>query len=187
MRTARRKPSEQNIPTTGSPPSGEPVFLAIGRLQRAHGLRGELLMEVLTDFPERIVPGKKVYTGEGHTLRTFRSVRSMNQGALVAFEGFDSPESAGELRNQMVYVRTDELPELPDGEYYHHQLLGLTVVDQDGKSLGQLMEILQTGANDVYIIKSPEGVEQLLPATNEVILKVDLNQNIIQVKPPEWE
>ncbi len=145
------------------------------------------MMEVRTDFPERLVSGKKVYTGEDHTPRTFRSVRSMNQGALVAFDGFDSPESAGELRNQMVYVRTDELPELPEGEYYHHQLLGLTVVDQDGESLGRLEEILQTGANDVYVIKSPDGVEQLLPATSEVILKVDLLQNIIKVKPPEWE
>jgi 16S rRNA processing protein RimM len=161
--------------------------LAVGKLHRAHGLHGELIMEVLTDFPERLVPGKQVYSGVEHTPRLIRSVRAQNRGILITFEGFDSPETAGELRNQIVYVRSDELPELPEGSYYQYQLIGLSVVNHHGNVLGQLVEILETGANEVYVVKSEDGVEQLLPATNEVITNIDLIQRIIQVKPPEWE
>lgn len=175
-----------NDQSTGSPSTGEPVFLAIGKLQKPHGLRGELQMVVLTDFPERIVHGKAVYCGESHVPQIIRSVRNHNIGLLVAFEGYESPESAGELSNQNVYVRADELPSLPEGEYYHHQLLGLSVVDQNGIPLGTLVEILETGANDVYIVEKADGSELLLPAIDQVILAVDLNAKKIQVKPPEW-
>ncbi len=160
--------------------------MAVGKLRRAHGLSGELIMDVLTDFPERLVPGKKVYFGESHTLRIIRSVRPHHRGMLIAFETVDSPETARELVNQPIYVRSDELPELPDGEYYHHQLLGLAVVDQGGSAIGRLVEILETGANDVYVVEKMDGSELLLPAIDEVILSIDLNARQILVNPPEW-
>lgn len=143
-------------------------------------------MEILTDFPERLIEGKMVYCGSEHTAHTIRSLRTHNEGALIGFEGLETPESVRSLTNQTVFVRSDELPALPEGEYYHHQLLGLTVVDQDGKSLGVLVEILQTGANDVYVVKHADGSELLLPAIDEVILSIDLSRSVIQVKPPEW-
>jgi len=179
-------PSKLNNPPAGSPHPGEPVFLVVGKLHKAHGLRGEMVMEVLTGFPERLVPGKIVYIGATHLRQVIRHVRSIDRGMLISFETFDSPEAVREFVNQYVFVRSDELPELPDGEYYYHQLLGLAVIDPDGSMIGKLVEILETGANDVYVVEKRDGTELLLPATDGVILSVNLETGQIQVLPPEW-
>ena len=171
----------------GSPQSGEPVYLAVGRLRRAHGVKGEILMEVLTDFPERLQAGGKVYVGPEHELRNFTTVRSSGNLLLVAFEGIDTPESSRSMRNQLVYIRSDQLPPLPEGEYYYSQLLGLSVLNEDGEALGILEEILETGANDVYLVRLKEGGELLLPAIDPVIRSVDLERKEIHVRAPEWD
>jgi 16S rRNA processing protein RimM len=186
VKANRDDPSKMNNIDTGSPHPGEPVFLAVGKLQRAHGLHGEIVMSVKTDFPERLVPGKTLYSGEQHELLVIRSVRPRNKGLIIAFEGIFTPEAARELSNRMVFVRSDELPPLPEGEFYHHQLLGLEIVDQDGVRLGTLVEILETGANDVYIVEEEDGSELLLPGTDDVIISIDLKAKQIQVRPPEY-
>lgn len=105
---------------------------------------------------------------------------------LIAFDGFDTPETAGTLRNQNVYVRTDQIPALPEGEYYHHDLLGLKVMDMAGNFLGTLDEILETGANDVYVIKDDAGTEILIPAVPDFVLNINLETKVITVSPPQW-
>ena len=165
----------------GSPPPGEPAFLVVGKLQRPHGLRGEIIMEVITDFPERLRTGVTVYVGEAHQPQRIRGRRIHGKGLLVAFDSVSDPEAAGQFRNQLVYVRSDDRPSLPEGEYYHHQLLGLSVESDEGQVLGRLEQILGTGANDVYIVRPEEGPEILLPATDEVILEVNLEQGKVKV------
>jgi 16S rRNA processing protein RimM len=165
----------------GSSGRGEPAFLAVGRLRRPHGLKGEMQMDVLTDFPERLKKGLKVYVGPEYTLHTFRSIRPQPPMLLVAFEGLDSPEAIGDLRNRLVFVSVESLPPLEEGEYYHHELLGLTVVDEEGQVLGLLTDILETGANDVYIVQPESGPEILLPGTDEVILEIDLSARQMKV------
>jgi 16S rRNA processing protein RimM len=91
------------------------------------------------------------------------------------------------LTNLEVFVKTDELPALSDGQYYHHQLVGLKAVLEDGAEIGTLTEIMETGANDVYVVTDAAGKELLLPAIDPVILRVDLSAKQIVVKPPEWE
>jgi 16S rRNA processing protein RimM len=112
-------------------------------------------------------------------------IRQMNQGVLVNLQGCATPEAAGELRNRYVYVLAADRPSLPEGEYYHHQLIGLQVLDQQGEYLGQIIEILETGANDVFIIRPQIGQNILIPYTDEVVLKIDLEQNqmVIQLLP----
>ncbi len=171
---------------TGSPSSGEPVFLAAGLLRRTHGLTGEMVMTILTDFPRRLLKGKVVYLGEKHEETRIAGVRMQNKDMLITFEGYDSVEAANRLRNKTLYIKADSLPELPEGEYYHHQLIGLEVADEKDNLLGQLVEILETGANDVYVVKSKEGSEVLLPAVEDVILEVDLAAGRMRVKPPTW-
>lgn len=187
----RRRQIPQNIPTqdsaTGSPAPGGPVFLAIGFLRRPHGIKGEIVMDILTDFPERILSGKTVYVGDEHEPLQLASVRSNDRALLVRFAGFQTPEEAGRLRNKTVFSRSAELPQLPEGEYYHHQLLGLAVVNEAGEALGVLEDILETGANDVYLVKSSEDKELLLPAIEDVILEVNLERREIRVRPPEWQ
>ena len=86
-----------------------------------------------------------------------------------------------------MYIKAEALPELPEGEYYHHQLLGLKVINEAGLEVGSLTEIIETGANDVYVATSAEGKETLFPAIESVILWVDLGRNEMQVRLPDWE
>jgi 16S rRNA processing protein RimM len=175
------------VETTGSPKPGEPLFLAVGFLRRPHGVKGEILMDVLTDFPERLSRNKLVYVGEEHEPFHIDHLRPQDQALLVTFTGIEDADQAGLLRNKRVYMQADSLPELPEGMYYHHQLIGLAIVDNNGQNLGILTEILETGANDVYVVVSSQGAETLLPAIESVILGVDLERREMRVTPPAWE
>jgi 16S rRNA processing protein RimM len=165
----------------GSPDPGEPVFLVVGKIRRTHGVRGELLIDVLTDFPERLRPGLTVYLGENHQPIQLRSCRSHGSGLLVTFEEYSDPEAAGALRNKFIYVRAEDSPKLPEGDYYHHQILGLRVVNEEGASLGRVVNILETGANDVCVIRQDSGAEFLLPIMDSTVLEVDLAQGFMRV------
>ncbi len=175
--------AETTLPTdaAGSPSPGEPVFLAVGKLRRPHGVRGELQMEVLTDFPERLRPGITLYVGPEHRPMRLRSRRSARQTLIVAFEGCQTPEEASAIRNLLVFVRADDRPPLPEGEYYHHQLIGLRAVTEEGRFLGTVREILETGANEVYVLLPENGPEILLPGIDEVILGIDLEKGELRV------
>jgi len=165
----------------GSPTVGEPEYLVIGFLRRPHGVRGEMLMDVHTDFPERIKPGLTLFVGESHQKMTLASNRPHHKGMLVRFRGIKNPEDAGLYRNTWVYVTTASRPELPDGEYYHHQLIGLTVMDEEDTLLGTLVDIIETGANDVYVVRDKSGSELLLPAISDVILDIQLADGQMRV------
>jgi len=165
---------------------GGPVFLAVGRLRRSHGIKGEMVMDVLTGFPERLRPGKEVYIGETHELASIKSIRGHGKALLVGLHGVNSPEETGRFRNALVFIKADDLPELPEGEYYHHELFGMVVKDEAGQALGELVNILETGANDVYVIRTAQGKEILLPAVEEVVLEVHPDQRLMIVRLPDW-
>jgi 16S rRNA processing protein RimM len=171
----------------GSPVTGEPEYILIGRLQRTHGVTGEMVFGVKTDFPERVEVGKTVLLGDQHLPKRISGVRPFNNNLLITLEGIKNREEAALLTNSDVFVFTKDLPELADGLYYHHQLVGLDVILQNGKSIGTIREILVTGANDVYIVNAPDGKEILLPAVESVILDIDIKTKTMKVKPPEWE
>ncbi len=138
-------------------------------------------MEVYTDFPERLQPDTVVYAGEDHLPLTIRRQRTHNDGILLAFDGFTTPEQVGRFRNQALYIATADAEELSEGEYYYYELLGLTVWNETGELLGEVTEIMQTGANDVYEVTNAAGRELLLPAIPEVILDVDLDAKTMKV------
>lgn len=188
MKRRRQFPPNQSQQdsTAGSPREGEPVFLAVGRLRRAHGIIGEMLMDVLTDFPERLRRGKTLYMGDARQPVRIKSARGHDREMIVHLEGVDTPEATAPYRNQILYVKSSELPKLPEGQYYHHELIGMAVVDEAGKPLGEIAEILETGANDVYVVKTPDGQELLLPAVEDVILEINLERREMRVRPPEW-
>lgn len=169
--------TEQN---SGSP-KGESIYLAIGFLRRPHGVQGEIIMDLHTDFPERIKTGRKVYIGENYEAFTIGAARPHSNGLLVKIRGFDSPETAGRFRNQWVYVQASEVPALPEGKYYKHELIGLTVMTDANDKLGVLNEVLETGANDVYVVVQEDGKEILLPAIADVVLDVNMVDRVIKV------
>jgi 16S rRNA processing protein RimM len=162
-------------------PDGEPVYLVVGFLRRAHGVQGELIMDLHTDFPERLRSGKKLFIGEDRTAMTLSGTRPHAKGMLVKFRGVETPEDAGRYRNQWVYVKASEVPSLPEGKLYQHELFGFEVVDENGNSLGKLVEIIETGANDVYVVRDADGRELLLPAIPAVILDLDPDRRLMRV------
>lgn len=178
---------ENNAMKSGSPQSGEPLYLAIGKLRRTHGVRGELVMDVLTEFPGRFKVGSEVLVGGQHKPYVVSSYRPTGSGALIAFEGLDDCDKAAILRNQVIYGRLEDAPALAEGEYYQHEILGMQVVDEAGKVLGPVTEIIETGANDVYVVQDESGREILLPAIKPVILQIDQDRKVITVRPPEWD
>ena len=166
---------------TGAQPKGEPDYLAVGLLRKPHGLRGDLLLEIYTDFPERLKPGTTILAGDKHQPLKITRRRPTNDGMILGFEGINTPEEAGRWRATVVYVPTADRPALPEGQYYHHQMIGLTVIDEAGKVLGALSEIIITGANDVYVVTPAEGKDVLLPALKEVVLGIDLSTSTMRV------
>jgi 16S rRNA processing protein RimM len=162
-------------------PDGEPVYLVVGFLRRAHGVRGEMIMDLHTDFPERLQSGRKLLVGEEHHPMTLESVRTHAKGVLVKLKGIENPEDAVRFRNQWVYVQSTDVPSLPEGRIYQHELFGFEVVDDNDNALGELVEIIETGANDVYVVRNADGHEILLPAIPSVILDLDPVRRLMRV------
>ena len=188
MDVKSRKNRTENKTMTGSPNQGEPVFLAIGIIQKPHGIQGEVRIELYSDFPERITAGKLVYLGEDHKKIIIRSVRFMQNSSYISLVGINSREDSERIRNQVIYVRSDELPALGLNNYYHHQIIGLDVIDINKVGLGKIIDIIRTGSNDVYVVSSGRREDQdlLIPALQSVIINVDLEKSIMIVKLPVW-
>jgi len=162
-------------------PDGEPVYLVVGFLRRAHGVQGEIIMDLHTDFPERFRSGRKLFVGDEHKVMTVESVRSHAKGMLIKFKGIETPEETARFRNQWVYIQATDAPPLPEGQIYQHELFGFQVVDENENLLGELVEIIETGANDVYVVKNESGKEILLPAIPSVILDLDPVRRFMRV------
>jgi 16S rRNA processing protein RimM len=165
----------------GPPSNNEPGFLVVGRILKPHGLTGEIAMRIYTDFPERLQPGTEVFLGETHTPMRVQTTRWQNQKLLICFEGIIGRDQAETLKSQWAMVREDDRPALPDGEFYHHQLIGLDVVDGGGQSYGQVAEILSTGANDVLVVLQEGRPELLIPTTEEVVVEIDISRRKIVI------
>ncbi|RLD04810.1 MAG: 16S rRNA processing protein RimM [Chloroflexota bacterium] len=179
--TAPKHPSSQNVEIAGLSLSDKPAFLVVGKLRRPHGLRGEMKMTVLTDFPQLLVKGQEVFVGEEYQPLKIQSVRWQTEEMLIAFEEYFDRDEVGVHRNEYLFMSVEDFPLLPEGEYYFYQLIGLKVICEDGQELGTLVDLLETGANNVYIVRNAEGKESLLPAIKEVILSVDLEKREMRV------
>ena len=157
----------------------------VADIVKAHGLRGEVEVELQTDFPERMAEaGSVVVSGSRHgQARALRveSVRlTVGTRALVKFEGVDDVDQARELRGCTVLLNRDDVPPPPEGAYYYFQIVGLRVVTTGGKELGRVVEVIRTGANDVYATE-----EALIPAVDNVIKRIDLERGEMLVEEVE--
>ncbi|NLB70424.1 MAG: 16S rRNA processing protein RimM [Chloroflexi bacterium] len=172
---------DHNKKAAGSSTKNEPAYLLIGRLQKSHGIKGEIAMRVHTQFPERIRAGKSVYVGDEKGEMIVASIRWKANLLLLRFDGIDNPEAASKLTNYEVFTKTRNLPKLPEGQYYHHQLIGLEVWQGD-EFLGELTDIMETGANDVYVIQKDDAAELLIPAIPDVIKVINPEEGIMIVE-----
>jgi len=164
-------------------------YLAVGHIIGVHGLHGELKVELYTDFPERFAAGVKIFLGSELEEVTIRQVRPHKGHLLLMLNGIDERTAAEALRGLWLFVDEADAIELEEGEYWIHDIIGLQVETDEGSVLGQVTDVLPTGANDVYIIRPAQGVnrdqEILLPAIADVILAVDVAAGTIQVRVPD--
>lgn len=177
---------QKTNPNAGSRSSREPAFLVLGKFRRPHGVRGEIPLELYSELLELLEPGQLVYMGEQHQPLTVEASRWKQDLLLLKFTNLDDRTAVESLTNELVYVKPSQLPELENDEYYFHQLIGLKVSDDEGADLGVLTEILQTGANDVFVVINEAGEETLIPDTEEVILEIDVNGGQMRVAKMKW-
>ena len=162
--------------------------LVVGRIGKAHGIRGEATVEVRTDDPDlRFAPGAVLLTDppERGPL-TVRAGRLQGGRLVLSFEAVADRNAVEQLRNTMLLAEVDpeELPDDPD-EYYDHQLEGLAVRSVDGTDLGVVEQMVHGPAQDLFAIRRPDGYEFLLPFIAEFVPEVDLESGVLLVDPPE--
>ena len=155
--------------------------MVIGRITRPHGVRGEVRVKVHTDLPERFGWLERVFVGDDPPVpMAVENTRMNKEWVILKLAGIDDRDAADGLREAWLQVPEAEGIPLEEGEVYVYQLIGLAVRESDGRELGRLEEIIETPANDVYVVRGPFG-ELLLPDIAEVILEIDVAAGVMQV------
>lgn len=156
----------------------------MGRVLRAHNLEGDVVIRRFGETDGVLAPGAPLRFGEGpgEVTRTVISAKPHGRDWIVAFEGLQGRDRAEAIRGELLYVEEKTLPELPKGTYYRFQLVGLRVRTQAGEDLGRIEEILETGANDVCVVRGDKG-EILIPVVDSVLADVDLGRGEMIVIP----
>ncbi|MFB7709532.1 ribosome maturation factor RimM [Streptomyces sp. NPDC056105] len=161
--------------------------LVVARIGRAHGIKGEVTVEVRTDEPElRLGPGAVLATDPASTgPLTIETGRVHSGRLLLRFEGVRDRTAAEALRNTLLIANVDpeELPEDED-EYYDHQLMDLDVVTTDGVEVGRITEISHLPSQDLFIVERPDGSEVMIPFVEEIVTEIDLVEQRAIIDPP---
>ena len=158
-------------------------LLKVGVITTTHGVRGEVKVVPTTDNAERFLELEYVLLDTGRELRRLdiKNVRFFKNLVILKFDGIDNINDIEKYKGKDLWIPREEAQELGEDEYYIADLQGLNVVLEDGTGFGTLRDVMETGANDVYIIDSNEHGEVLLPAIKECILDVDLEKNTMTV------
>ncbi|WP_406006538.1 ribosome maturation factor RimM [Streptomyces sp. NBC_00637] len=161
--------------------------LVVARIGRAHGIKGEVTVEVRTDEPEqRLAPGAVLTTDPASTgPLTIETGRVHSGRLLLRFEGVRDRTAAEALRNTLLIADVDpeELPEEED-EYYDHQLMDLDVVTKDGEEVGRITEISHLPSQDLFIVERPDGSEVMIPFVESIVTEIDLEEQRAVIDPP---
>ena len=163
--------------------------LKVGKIVNTHSLRGEVKVISSTDFEEqRFEKGTELLITRGNQVVkevTVESYRTHKNNLLVKFVGIDSIEEAEKIKNLQIKIDSENIGELEENEFYFHEIIGCEVFDENGKSLGEISEILTPGANDVWVIKSQNGKEILIPYIEDVVKKIDVENKKIDIEVME--
>jgi 16S rRNA processing protein RimM len=163
------------------------VQLVVARIGRAHGIKGDVTVEVRTDEPElRLAPGAVLATDPASAgPLTIEAGRVHSGRLLLRFEGVGDRTAAEALRNTLLIadVDPDELPEEED-EFYDHQLIDLDVVTADGTEVGRITEISHLPSQDLFIVERPDGSEVMIPFVEEIVTEIDLEEQKAVITPP---
>lgn len=159
-------------------------WVTIGQVVALFGLRGDLKVRLLTDIPDRFSAIQRVFVGPKHLPYQIQDVRPYKgEIILLKLAGCDDANTAEALRNAVLQLPPGELATLPPGSYYQHDILGLQVYAQDGAFVGRIVDIITTGSNDVYVIKTEDATQVLIPAIKDVITQIDLQKRTMHIDP----
>lgn len=158
-------------------------FLKVGVITSVHGIRGEVKVFPTTDDPRRFKKCKEVWIDpdQGKSVLEIEHVKFFKQFAIIKFKGFENPDEIIPYKGKELYVTRENAVPLGENEYYIADLIGIQVFDEEDTLLGSLEDVIETGANDVYSIRTGEGREILLPAIRECILDVDVEGRRMRV------
>ncbi len=157
--------------------------MAIGRVLKPHGVHGEMRVEPLTDQPERFEWLDHLYVGQDKPRRVaIESVRYHQGYVLLKLAGYPTRDEAETLRNAVLQVTEADAIPLADNEYFLYQLEGIEVLTEEGEVLGRLVEVLETGANNVFVIAGPRG-QLLVPDIPDVVREVDIEGGRLVIRP----
>ena len=169
----------------------EKDLFPIGRIVRPHGVKGKIKVEYFGKDTSRFPPCREVFIEDSTgKVRSYRILEAIPQPPrlIIKLEGIEKIEEVEPLRGKEVLIKRETLPSLNEGEYYWMDILGMGVETEEGKRIGKVKEIFPTGANDIYVVEG-KNKEIFLPATEEVIQRVDLEARVIKVVRLEglWE
>ncbi|MEX3621144.1 ribosome maturation factor RimM [Viridibacillus arvi] len=156
----------------------------VGKIVNTHGIRGEVRVISQTDFPEeRYVVGEQIALFKKDSKKPLRltiaSARAHKNFILLSFEGYPNINDVEDFRDGILKVSEKQLSELADDEYYYHEIIGCIVFDEEGTEIGQVKEIFETGANDVWTLKGVNGKDQYIPVIDDVIKEIDVDEKKI--------
>lgn len=174
------KPAQPKPPTSMAPQEPREGYTAVGRVLRPHGLKGELRVQVFAAGAPNLQAGANVYLA-GERRRVSRS-REDRGAWLVTLQGISDRNAAEPWRGWLLEVQDEEVRRSDSESYFIHELLGLRVETEDGRELGRVTEVLQPGANDVYVVSGPGG-EVLVPAIGEVVRRINVRDGLIIITP----
>ena len=164
----------------------EPRYLAVGQVLRPHGIRGELRVQVMTSYPERLGQHACFYLAspdhpEAAQRYRVEKMRWHRGVLLLKLGGCDDRNTAEQLRGMLVQIPFQEAVPLEEGEYYHFQLIGVQVETESADLLGRVVQVLETGTHDVYVVRGAQG-EILVPAVDDLVLELDLESKRMVVR-----
>lgn len=158
-------------------------FLEIGKIVSVHGLSGEVKVEAWCDSPEVLCSHKTLFFANGEKKVKVKKARVQKNMAIIKLEGINTVEDAQTLRNKILYADRESL-KLPENTFFIADLIGMEVLDFDtGKSYGEICDVTQTGANDVYHIKASDGKMYYIPAIADVVKSTDIEEGVMKITP----
>ena len=162
-------------------------YLIIGQVTSSWGNKGEVKVYILTDFPDRFAQLNQIswFRDDLERRLTIEQTRKHKGMILVKFSGIDTVSEAEKLKQGYLRIPIDARVPLPEGHFYHFEIIGMAVVDRDGTPIGCIRDILETGSNDIYVIdRGAEVNDLLLPALKSVVLSVDTDKKVMTVEVP---
>jgi 16S rRNA processing protein RimM len=162
-------------------------MIVIGKIVTPHGVRGDVRVIPLTDFPERFAKLKSVFLDDGTEL-AIENVKNHNQLLILKFVGLNDRNEIEGLRGKLLKIAKKDAVKLPKGEFFTFDIIGLKVYDDAGSYIGKITDVLKTGSNDVYVVDQEDKRQVLIPALKKVVTSIDIDAGQMIVKlQEEWE